>query len=103
MKNHYIIQDYNSQNINTVAFVGNTSFSLYKFRLGVMQSFISKGYEVIAIAPEDEYSLLFQKEKIKYISIEIDGKGKSILDDIKLTCSFAEIYKKEKIDFLIEI
>ena len=100
MKNHYIIQDYNSQNINTVAFVGNTSFSLYKFRLGVMQSFISKGYEVIAIAPEDEYSLLFQKEKIKYISIEIDGKGKSILDDIKLTCSFAEIYKKEKIDFI---
>ena len=83
-----------------IAFVGNTSFSLYKFRLGVMKSFLSEGYEVIAIAPEDEYSSLFQKEKIKYISIEIDGKGKSIFADAKLICSFAEIYKKEKIDFI---
>ena len=83
-----------------IAFVGNTSFSIYKFRLGVMRSFISKGYEVVAIAPEDEYSVLFQKENIKYISIEIDGKGKSILDDAKLIFSFADIYKKEKIDFI---
>ncbi len=83
-----------------IAFVGNTSFSIYKFRLGVMRSFISRGYEVIAIAPEDEYSTLFENENIKYISIEIDGKGKSILDDAKLISSFTDIYKKEKIDFI---
>jgi glycosyltransferase involved in cell wall biosynthesis len=100
MKNHYVVKNSNSQNINKIAFVGNTSFSLYKFRLGVMLSFISEGYEVIAIAPEDEYSCLFQNEKIKYIPIEIDGKGKSVIDDIKLIRRFADIYKREKIDFI---
>jgi len=83
-----------------IAFVGNTSFSLYKFRLGVMRSFISKGYEVIAIAPEDEYSTLFQEEKIKFISINIESKGKSILKDIKLIHQLTDIYKKNRIDFI---
>jgi len=83
-----------------IAFVGNTSFSLYKFRLGVMRSFISKGYEVIAIAPEDEYSTLFQDENIKFISIDIESKGKSILKDIKLIHQLTDIYKKNRIDFI---
>jgi len=83
-----------------IAFVGNTSFSLYKFRLGVMRSFISKGYEVIAIAPEDEYSSLFQNENIKFISIQIEGKGKSIVKDIKLIYELIDIYKTNKIDFI---
>ena len=83
-----------------IAFVGNTSFSLYKFRLGVMRSFISKGYEVVAIAPEDEYSSLFKVEDIKFIPIEIDGKGKSILKDMMLTYKFYNIYKINKIDII---
>jgi len=83
-----------------IAFVGNTSFSLYKFRLGVMRSFISNGYEVLAIAPEDEYSSLFKVEDIKYISIQIDGKGKSVFRDICLTKKLFNIYKQNEIDFI---
>lgn len=83
-----------------IAFVGNSSFSLYKFRLGVMRSFISKGYEIIAIAPTDEYSDLFTDEKIKFISIEIESKGKSIFKDTKLTFKLLNIYREEQIDFI---
>ena len=77
---------------NKIAFVGNTSFSIYKFRLGVMKSFVSNGYEVFAIAPFDEYSNLFKKEGINYIPIEIQTKSKNIFADL-------EIYRKNKIDF----
>lgn len=83
-----------------LAFVGNTSFSLYKFRLGVMRSFISKGYEVLAIGPEDEYSPLFEHENIKFIPIQIEGKGKSIVKDIKLIYKLIDIYKTNKINFI---
>jgi len=100
MKKQYSTKILHPDKINKIAFVGNTSFSLYKFRLGVMRNFISKGYEVIAIAPEDEYSMLFQVEEIKFIPIDIDGKGKSILKDIKLTNQFYNIYKENKIDFI---
>ena len=100
MKKQYYTNILNSEKINKIAFVGNTSFSLYKFRLGVMRSFILNGYEVIAIAPEDEYSKLFKIENIRYIPIEIDGKGKSILKDIKLTHKFFNIYKDNQVDFI---
>lgn len=83
-----------------LAFVGNTSFSIYKFRLGVMRSFIKNGYEVFAIAPEDEYSKFFESEKIKYIPIKIDSQGTNVLNDYKLIRSFSKIYKENKIDFI---
>ncbi len=83
-----------------IAFVGNTSFSLYKFRLGVMRDFILKGYEIIAIAPEDEYSKLFNDEGIKYISVKIDGKGTNIYNDFKLISNLVYIYKKNNINFV---
>ena len=83
-----------------IAFVGNTSFSLYKFRLGVMKSFISKGYEIFAIAPEDEYSELFLKESITYLSIDLDGKGRNIIRDGLLIKKLIYIYKSHKIDFI---
>ncbi|HEY6915806.1 MAG TPA: glycosyltransferase family 4 protein, partial [Paludibacter sp.] len=49
---------------------------------------------------EDEYSTLFQNEKIEFISIQIEGKGKSILKDIKLIYQLISIYKTNKIDFI---
>lgn len=85
---------------NKIAFVGNTSFSIYKFRLGVMKSFVSNGYKVFAIAPLDEYSNLFEKEGINYISIEIQTKSKNIFADLKIITNLSKIYRKNKIDFV---
>lgn len=83
-----------------IAFVGNTSFSLYKFRLGVMKNFISKGYEVFAIAPFDEYSNLFENEDIKYIPIVIQTKNTNISADLKIVNNLSKIYKSNHIDFV---
>lgn len=87
-------------NMKKIAFVGNTSFSIYKFRLGVMKNFVSNGYEVFAIAPFDEYSNLFKKEGINYIPIEIQTKSKNILADLKIINNLSKIYRKNKIDFV---
>lgn len=84
----------------TIAFVGNTSFSLYKFRLGIMMRLKSDGHQVVALAPEDEYSALLMKDGFKYVPIDIDGKGKSIIGDLKLTMSFVALYRDIKPDFV---
>jgi len=84
----------------TIAFVGNTSFSLYKFRLGIMTRLKSDGHQVVAIAPVDEYSALLEKDGFTFIAVDIDGKGKSIFADLKLIMRFLSIYEDIKPDFV---
>ncbi|NLO71927.1 MAG: glycosyltransferase family 4 protein [Porphyromonadaceae bacterium] len=86
--------------LKRIAFVGNSSFSIYKFRLGVMKNFIEDGYSVYAIAPEDDYSTFFEKENIKYIPLTIDAQGTNILKDILYLNSLINIYKQNNIDFI---
>ncbi len=86
--------------VKNIAFVGNTSFSMYKFRLGVMRSFIEKGYKIFVIAPIDEYSPFFETEGIHFIPIEIDGQGTSLAKDMQYITTLNKIYKKTKIDFI---
>ena len=85
--------------VKRIAFVGNTSFSLFNFRIGVMRSFKLRGFEIFAIAPEDQYSEFFKAEGIQYIPIKIDCKGTNIINDIKLIYKLTDIYKKNKFDF----
>ena len=83
-----------------IAFVGNTSFSLYNFRLGVMKSFVKQGYQVFAIAPEDKYSGLFEAEDITFIRLIIDGKGMSVLTDFLLLYKLTRLYQRHSFDFV---
>jgi len=83
-----------------LAFVGNTSFSVYNFRLGVMKNFVQAGYEVYAIAPQDQYSELFESESIKYIPLEMNGKGTNFIEDYKLYKNIKRIYSEHRFDFV---
>lgn len=82
-----------------IAFVGNTSFSMYNFRMGVMRHFM-KDYEVVVIAPEDEYSDFFRKEGIRYIPIAMETRGMNVISDMNLLRTLYRCYKKEKFDFV---
>ena len=86
--------------IKNIAFVGNTSFSMYKFRLGVMRKFLEEGYKVFVVAPEDEYSTFFADEGIDFHSVKIVGQGTSILHDVEFIRTLTLIYKKLNIDFV---
>jgi glycosyltransferase involved in cell wall biosynthesis len=61
---------------------------------------MSMGHDVIVIAPKDEYSPLLREEGFKYIDIDIDGKGKSIVSDLKLIGKFVSLYNQYKPDFV---
>ena len=86
--------------IKNIAFVGNTSFSMYKFRLGVMRKFLEEGYKVFVVAPEDEYSTFFSDEGIDFHSVNIVGQGTSILHYVEFIRTLTLIYKKLNIDFV---
>jgi glycosyltransferase involved in cell wall biosynthesis len=96
----YISKPDTTTSSERIAFVGNTAFSLYNFRLGVMKSFVEKGYTVFAIAPGDKYSPLFAADDITFINLKIDGKGTNVLTDIMLFCRMIKIYKSHSFDFV---
>lgn len=82
-----------------IAFVGNTSFSMYNFRLGVLRKLAEK-HDVVVIAPEDEYSELLKQEGIGHIPITIDSKGTNVFNDLRLIKTLYQIYKAEKFDLI---
>jgi len=79
-----------------IIFVSNTSWYLFNFRLELMKTLMGKGYEVIAVAPYDEYVNKIEKSGFRFIPIEIDRKKLNPLKDIKFFWSLYNIYKKER-------
>jgi glycosyltransferase involved in cell wall biosynthesis len=90
-----------NQIIKKIAIISNTSWYLYNFRSNLIKSLIAKGYEVISIAPFDEYSVRLEELGCKYYQINIDSKSKNPLTDIGITLNFIKIFHKLKPNILL--
>ena len=82
----------------TIAISANTSWYLYNFRKNTILALINQGYSVIAIAPEDEYSVKLTILGCDFIHIDIDQGGTNPLRDLKTFFDFYRIYRNNKID-----
>jgi glycosyltransferase involved in cell wall biosynthesis len=61
-----------------IAFVANTSWSIYKFRLYLIEKLTEKGFAIIVLAPRDPYTAKFESlPGLTYIELK-HFKGKSI-------------------------
>jgi len=83
-----------------IVLVANTSWSMIKFRLGVMKSLVEAGYEVIVIAPRDKHSDDFNELGCHYIELKMDNKGSNIFNDLKLIYRLQKVYKKLNPDLI---
>jgi glycosyltransferase involved in cell wall biosynthesis len=80
----------------------NTAFSLYNFRLHLMRALKEKGYEVIAVSPEDgKYSELLKKEFSFFAVKRLDRKGTNPIKDLKLFFEYFLLFRKLKPDLVI--
>ncbi len=84
-----------------IALVSNTSFFLYNFRLGLMRRLKELGYEVICVAPIDEYAGYLKREFAFYPIRNLDRKGKNLLRDFRLFLEFLSLYRKIKPSLVI--
>ncbi|MEY3786096.1 MAG: hypothetical protein RLZ75_301, partial [Pseudomonadota bacterium] len=55
--------------------LSNTSWYLFNFRLNLMLALQNLGYDVIAVAPLDDYSSRFASYNINFKAIPIDNQG----------------------------
>jgi glycosyltransferase involved in cell wall biosynthesis len=80
----------------------NTAFSLYNFRLHLMRTLKDKGYEVIAVSPEDgKYSELLGKEFSFFAVKSLDRKGTNPIKDLKLFFEYFLLFRRLKPDLVI--
>jgi glycosyltransferase involved in cell wall biosynthesis len=88
------------EEIKTIILVGNTSWSMIKFRLGLMQKLSEEGYKVYVIAPEDEYSSQIKDTGCIHIPIFIDNKGNNPITDLLLIYKLQKLYKEISPDLI---
>ena len=86
-------------NLN-IAFVSNTSWSIYNFRIDVIEAFLNRGCQVYAIAPRDEYSDKLSATGAIYIPLRLDNYGNALFKDIQTIFELHTIYRTASPDII---
>lgn len=83
-----------------LAFVSNSSWSLYNFRLEVIKHFIDQGFIVYVIASEDEFTKKLSAEGCHFIPVSFNNRTVSFLGNIKLFFELKRIYSHIQPDLI---
>lgn len=83
-----------------IAITVNTSWNIYNFRMGLIRALLAEGNEVVAIAPEDEYSKKLKEEGCQYVPVIIDNTGSNPFKDYALMRRLKRIYNEQKPDIV---
>lgn len=86
-----------------IAIVANSSWNVYNFRLNLLKKFKAERFEVIIIAPVDEYIAHLDKEHSdRHIPIKsLSRKSTNPRKDLALIWELYRIFLKEKPDLVI--
>jgi glycosyltransferase involved in cell wall biosynthesis len=88
--------------LQRIAFVANTSWSIYKFRLYVIGKLVEKGFDVYVLAPRDPYTPYFEQlPGLTYIELDhYKGKTISPLQDVLLYRELLRHYRALQPDLI---
>jgi len=90
-------------NTKLIAITANTSWYLFNFRSNLIKALIAEGYNVLAIAPADDYSERLSKigNQVRFRAIKIDQGGTNPFRDFLTAVSFFNIYRKERPEIVL--
>jgi glycosyltransferase involved in cell wall biosynthesis len=94
------MNDLRNGNKKLIAFVSNSAWSVYNFRLDVIRYLNQRGYAILVVAPNDEFSEFLISEHCTYVPIDFNNRSENPLDDLNLYRQLKEIYKKYQPDFI---
>lgn len=83
-----------------IAFVSNTSWSLYNFRVDVIRHFVRGGFEVYCIAPKDHYSTKLIAEGAHFIPLKLENYSVNPIDDLYLIGQLWRLYRRHHFDHI---
>jgi len=79
----------------------NSSWNLFNFRSGLIESLVRKGYDVIAVAPADNYSPKLISLGCRFIPLPMDSGGAHPLRDLVLFWRYVRTIRKVRPDVFL--
>lgn len=76
----------------------NAAWNIWNFRAGLIRAMVDAGYDVVAVAPDDEYSSRLQSLGCRFIPLPMDNKGTHPLRDGILFLRYWRIMALQKPD-----
>jgi len=79
-----------------ILIAANTSWFIYNFLRPILFELHSAGYNLILVAPKDDYSGKLQALGYDYIELKLDRSGANLFNELKSLVRFISIYRKVK-------
>jgi glycosyltransferase involved in cell wall biosynthesis len=79
----------------------NTAWNLVNFRAGLIRALVAKGYEVVAVAPNDEYAPRLAELGCRFVALPMDNKGTHPGRDLLLFFRFLNLLRRERPDVFL--
>ncbi len=79
----------------------NTAWNLFNFRAGLIRALVAKGYEVVAVAPGDEYAPRLAELGCRFVALPMDNKGTHPGRDLLLFFRFLALLSRERPDVFL--
>ena len=83
-----------------IAFVSNSAWSVYNFRLDVIRYLIEHGFQVMVLAPDDEYSSYLQESGCLFIPLDFNNKTENPVADLIFYRQLKTLYRQHRPDFI---
>ncbi|VAY89155.1 Glycosyltransferase family 1 protein (fragment) [mine drainage metagenome] len=74
----------------------NTAWNLFNFRAGLIRALVDQGYEVVAVAPYDEYAPRLTALGCRFVVLPMDNKGTHPGRDLLLFFRFLKLFRYER-------
>lgn len=84
-----------------VFIVLNTAWNLFNFRAGLIRALVAEGYEVVAVAPPDEYAQRLVDLGCRFVALPMDNKGTHPGRDLLLFFRFLKLLRQERPDVFL--
>jgi glycosyltransferase involved in cell wall biosynthesis len=79
----------------------NTAWNLLNFRAGLISELIRLGYEVVAVAPRDEYVSKLELLGCRFVHLEMDNQGTHPVHDLVLLWRYLRLLRTEEPDLCL--
>lgn len=84
-----------------IAITINTTWNIYNFRMGLIETLQKYGHTVVAIAPKDLYTEKLSSFGVKHFNIDIDQGGTNPFKDYKIIKDYKLLLQKIKPDLIL--